>query len=151
MFLHQKIEQDFKNALKSGDQLRRSVLAMLKTTLLNKAIERKSKDEPLDDGAVESIISSEIKRRRDASVQYAQGGRNDLAVKEEQEAAILLSYLPQQFTKEEIEKLADAAIVQVGAASEKDFGKVMSVLAPQVKSKADGTMVAQVVKGMLMR
>lgn len=151
MLLHQKINQDFKDALKSGDQLRRSVLAMLKTTLLNKAIEKKSKDEPLDDGTVESIISSEVKKRRDAAAQYAKGGRSDLAVKEEQEAAILLSYLPQQLTEEEIEKLVGAAIAQVGAASEKDFGKVMSVLAPQVKGKADGTMVARIVKEKLLR
>ena len=63
MILHQRINQDFKDALKSGDQLRRSVLAMLKTTLLNKAIEKQNKDEPLDDSAVESIISSEVKKR----------------------------------------------------------------------------------------
>lgn len=151
MILHQKIEQDFKEALKSGDQLRRSVLAMLKTALVNKAIEKKRKGEPLGNEETESIISSEVKKRRDAIIQYAKGGRPDLAAKEEQEAAILLSYLPSQFTKDEIEKLAEEAITKVGAASDKDFGKVMSVLASQVKGRADGALVAGIVKDRLMR
>lgn len=151
MNLHQKIEQDFKEALKSGDQLRRSVLGMLKTALLNKAIEKKKKDEPLGNDEAESIISSEIKKRRDAIAQYAKGGRPELAAKEEQEAAVLLAYLPKQLTKEEIEKLAEEAIVKTGAASEKDFGKVMSVLASQVKGRADGAVVAGIVKDRLMR
>ena len=151
MILHQRINQDFKDALKSGDQLRRSVLAMLKTTLLNKAIEKKNKDEPLDDSAVESIISSEVKKRRDAVTQYTKGGRSDLANKEEQEAAILLAYLPQQLTEEEISGLVKEAVAQTKATSEKDFGKVMSVLASQVKGRADGVLVAKIVKDRLMR
>lgn len=151
MLLHQKIDQDFKDALKSGDQSRRSVLVMLRATLLNKAIEKKSKDEPLDDGVVESIISSEIKKRRDSAIQYTKGGRSDLADKEEREVVILLAYLPRQFTKEDIEKIVDSAIEKIGAVDEKDFGKVMSVLALQIKGKADGTMVAQIVKDKLSR
>ena len=151
MSLHQKIEQDFKEAFKAGDQARRLVLGMLKTALLNKAIEKKSKDEPLSDQEIESIISSEVKKRRDAAAQYAEGGRSDLVAKEEGEIVMLMVYLPQQYTKEEIEKLAQEAIAQAGAAGEKDFGKVMSVLAPRVKGRADGAMVARIVKEHLSR
>ena len=151
MFLHQKIEQDFKEAFKAGDQARRLVLGMLKTALLNKAIEKKSKDEPLSDQEIESIISSEVKKRRDAAAQYAEGGRSDLVAKEEGEIVMLMVYLPQQYTKEEIEKLAQEAIAQTGAVGEKDFGKVMSVLAPRVKGRADGAMVARIVKEHLSR
>src|SRR3989344_622002 len=130
MFLHRKIEQDFKEAFKAGDQARRSVLAMLKSALLNKAIEKRSKDEPLSDDDVQSVVSAEIKKRRDATVQYSSGGRPDLAAKEEAEGAVLIGYLPQQYAKEEIEKLAEEAMAKVGASGEKDFGQVMSVLAP---------------------
>ena len=151
MLLHQKIEQDFKEAFKAGDQARRSVLAMLKSALLNKAIEKRSKDEPLSDDDVQSVVSAEIKKRRDAAVQYSSGGRPDLAAKEEAEVAVLIGYLPQQYTKEEIEKLAEEAIAQTSAAGEKDFGKLMSVLAPRVKGRADGALVARIVKGMLSR
>ena len=151
MFLHQKIEQDFKEAFKAGDQARRLVLGMLKTALLNKAIEKKNKDEPLSDQEIESIISSEVKKRRDAAAQYAEGGRSDLVAKEEGEIVMLMVYLPQQYTKEEIEKLAQEAIAQTGAVGEKDFGKVMSVLAPRVKGRADGAMVARIVKEHLSR
>ena len=151
MFLHRKIEQDFKEAFKAGDQARRSVLVMLKSALLNKAIEKRSKDEPLSDDDVQSVVSAEIKKRRDATVQYSSGGRPDLAAKEEAEVAVLIGYLPQQYTKEEIEKLAEEAIAQTSAAGEKDFGKLMSVLAPRVKGRADGALVARIVKGMLSR
>ena len=151
MSLHQKIEQDFKEAFKAGDQARRLVLGMLKTALLNKAIEKKNKDEPLSDQEIESIISSEVKKRRDAAAQYAEGGRSDLVAKEEGEIVMLMVYLPQQYTKEEIEKLAQEAIAQTGAVGEKDFGKVMSVLAPRVKGRADGAMVARIVKEHLSR
>jgi len=151
MFLHRKIEQDFKEAFKAGDQARRSVLAMLKSALLNKAIEKRSKDEPLSDDDVQSVVSAEIKKRRDATVQYSSGGRPDLAAKEEAEVAVLIGYLPQQYTKEEIEKLAEEAIAQTSAAGEKDFGKLMSVLAPRVKGRADGALVARIVKEHLSR
>ena len=151
MSLHQKIEQDFEEAFKAGDQARRLVLGMLKTALLNKAIEKKSKDEPLSDQEIESIISSEVKKRRDAAAQYAEGGRSDLVAKEEGEIVMLMVYLPQQYTKEEIEKLAQEAIAQTGAVGEKDFGKVMSVLAPLVKGRADGSLVARIVKEHLSR
>src|SRR3989344_1731948 len=121
MLLHRKIEQDFKEAFKAGDQARRSVLAMLKSALLNKMIEKKSKDEPLSDEDVQNVVSAEIKKRRDAAIQYSSGGRPDLASKEEAEVAALIGYLPQQYTKEEIEKLAEEAIAQTSAAGEKDF------------------------------
>ena len=149
MSLHQKIEQDFKEAFKAGDQARRLVLGMLKTALLNKAIEKKSKDEPLSDQEIESIISSEVKKRRDAAIQYSGGGRLDLAAKEEAEVAMLVGYLPQQYTEEEIKKLVQEAIAQTGAAGEKDFGKAMSALAPRVKGRADGAMVARIVRACL--
>jgi len=151
MSLHQKIEQDFKEAFKAGEQARRSVLIMLKSALLNKAIEKRSKDEPLSDDDVQSVVSAEIKKRRDATVQYSSGGRPDLAAKEEAEVAVLIGYLPQQYTKEEIEKLAEEAIAQTGANEEKDFGKMMSVLAPRVKGRADGSLVARIVREALSR
>src|SRR3989344_6712196 len=142
MLLHRKIEQDFKEAFKAGDQARRSVLAMVKSALLKKAKEKKSKDEPLSDKDTQNVVSIEIKKRRDAVIQYSSGGRPDLASKEEAEVAVLIGYLPQQYAKEEIEKLAEEAIAKVGASGEKDFGKVMSVLAPRVKGRADGSLVA---------
>ena len=146
MPLQSKIESDFKVAFKSGDALRRSVLGMLKTSIVNKTIEKKQKDIPLADTDVESLISIEVKRRKDSIIQYRAGNREDLANQEEAELKILMEYLPEQLSPEEIEKMVVSAIKQTGAQNEKDFGKVMGILSKETKGRADGTYVSKIVK-----
>jgi len=145
MYLEEKIVADFKEAFKAGDVLRRSVLTMLKSTIHNKAIEKKQRDAVMSDEEVLDIIASEVKRRRDAAGQYRDASRQDLAEKEEAEAVILLAYLPAQLGEAEIIAAVDAAIAQTGAAGEKDKGKVLGVLSKELKGKADMAVVSQIV------
>ena len=149
MSLQEKIESDFKKAFKAGDVLRRSVLVMLKAAILNKSKE-KGGSATLQDEDVLAMISLEIKRRRDAIPQYRAGGRDDVAEKEEKEIAILSYYLPPQLSDDEIAKIADEAIIQAQAKGEKDFGKVMAIVSPRTKGKAEGGRVAKIVKAKLL-
>lgn len=150
MHLEEKIVADFKEAFKAGDVLRRSVLTMLKSTIHNRAIEKKQKDAVLTDEDILDIIGSEVKRRRDAAGQYREANRQDLAEKEEAEAVILMTYLPAQLGEEEIIAAVDAAIAQTGAAGEKDKGKVLGVLSKELKGKADMGLVSQIVTKKLL-
>lgn len=150
MYLEEKIAADFKEAFKAGDVLRRSVLTMLKSTIHNKAIEKKQKESEMTDQDILDIIASEVKRRRDAAGQYRDVKRDDLAGKEEEEARILLAYLPAQLSEEEIIPLVDAVIARTGASGEKDKGKVLGALSKDLKGKADMTAVAQIVTKKLL-
>ena len=149
MSLQEKIESDFKEAFKAGDVLRRSVLVMLKAAILNKSKE-KGGSATLQDEDVLAMISLEIKRRREVIPQYRAGGRDDVAEKEEKEIAILSYYLPPQLSDDEIAKIADEAIIQAQAEGEKDFGKVMAIVSPKTKGKAEGGRVAKIVKDRLL-
>ena len=110
-----------------------------------KQIEIDSKKE-LDDEAVIGVISKEVKMRKDSVEEFKKGGREDLVAKTEAEIAVLMPYLPQQLSEDEIRSLVQAAVEQVGASSPKDMGKVMGVLMPKVKSRADGKLVNTIVK-----
>ena len=143
MALKDQLDADLKVAMKEKDPLRLSVVRMLKSAIKYREIELMK---PLDDAGAQGVISSEIKRRRDSVDQYRQGGREDLASKEESEIAILQSYLPAQLSPEELSKLVDAAIQRVGAHGPKDMGKVMKELLPEVQGKAEGKVVSELVK-----
>lgn len=149
--LHVKIESDLKEAMKAGDTLRRSVLTLVKSALMNKAIEKKQKETKLADTEVTDIVSSEVKKRRDAIVQYRTGGRADMAENEEREIGVLLAYLPQQLTEQELDSIVHRVIAETGAQGEKDFGKVMGAVSKETKGKTDGTLVAQIVKHTLSK
>jgi len=148
MPLIEKIEEDFKNALRSGDRVKISVLRLLKSALKNKEIELQR---PLTDDDCLSVVSSQIKQRRDSIEQYDNGGRSDLANAERMEMEILTSYLPRQLSVEEIDQLIKEAIMQTGAKGFKDMGAVMKVLMPKVRGCADGKLVNQRVKEILER
>ncbi|OGD31345.1 hypothetical protein A3C91_01100 [Candidatus Azambacteria bacterium RIFCSPHIGHO2_02_FULL_52_12] len=148
--LYRKIEADIKHAFKTGDALRRSVLVMLKSAIANKAIENREKDAAPSDQMVQDLVSIEVKRRRDTMAQYEAAGRADLAEKEKQELAILMDFLPQQLTEEEIASLVDLAVLETKAQGEKDFGKVMGALASKIKGRADGAAVSKIVKAKLL-
>lgn len=158
MTLKGKIDQDFKEAFKAKDEARVSTLRMLLAAIKTKEIEKRtrlSKTEPLEkleeasklnDEEIISVISSEIKRRKEAAEQYQQGGRPELVQKEEAEAKILVSYMPEQLSEEELRGLVKEAIKKSGASGPQEIGKVMGVLMPQVKGKADGGLVSRIVK-----
>ena len=150
MTLYEKIIADFKDAFKSGDTVKRGTLAMLKSAIQNKAIEKGTKDTSPTDDEVMEIIGSEVKKRRDSITQFRAAQRHELADKEEQELAALMVYLPAQLTEEELLPLIADAIAKAGASSEKEMGKVLGILSKDLKGRADMALVAHIVKKKLL-
>jgi len=154
MTLKEKIQEDLNSAIKSKREIETSTLRMLSAAILNKEKEKryksgKSEDIPLTDEEITEVVFNEVKKRKEAIELYEKGDRQELADKEKKEAEILQKYLPEQLTEEEVKKLVKEAITKVGAKEQKDMGKVMAELMPQVKGKADGGLVSKVVKELL--
>jgi uncharacterized protein len=144
MTLQDKIQSDISDAMKSKDALRLSVLRMMKSAVKNKEIE---KMKPLDEGEVVAVLNTLLKQRRDSVEQFRGGGREEMAQKEEEEIKILERYLPAAASDDDIRGAIDAAIVETGAASMKDMGKVMkATLVRLVGKTTDGSKVSQLVK-----
>lgn len=145
MSLKDTVQEDLKVSLKARDEVRSLTLRMLLAAIVNKEKEGKevTEEQFLD------VALFEAKKRREAKEAFIKGERPELAQKEQAELEILLPYLPAQLTEEEIKDLAQKAIEKTGAASKKDMGKVMGELAPQVKGKADGGLVAKIVQELL--
>lgn len=146
MTLQEQLMEDMKKAQKGQDKLTLSVVRLLRAAIKYQEIDKKSS---LDDQEVMAVISSQIKRRKEAIEQYQAGGRQDLAAKEEEEFKILQQYLPQQLSEAELAQKVEEAVAAVGAQGLKDLGKVMSLLMPQVSGRADGKLVNQLVKARL--
>ncbi len=144
MTLKERIESDFKSALKAKDVLRLSVFRMVKTAVMNKEIEAKVMS--LDDAGVITVLSSLSKKAMESIEQFEKGGRADLADKEKAELVVIKSYMPAALTDEEIINLVDQAILESGATGPKDMGKVMKVLTPKTAGRADGKIVSQLVQ-----
>jgi len=154
MSLKEKIQSELNSALKANNSLAVSVFRQLLAAFLNKEKEKrfKSKEEKealLTDEEALEVIASEAKKRKESIVEFEKGSRQDLADKEKEELAILSVYLPEQMTEEEVRKLVKEAIEKTGASEIKDMGKVMQELMPQIKGKADGSLVGQIVKELL--
>lgn len=160
MTLKEKINQDFKEAFKAKEELKVSVLRMLNSSLKNKEMEKRSKlvkagatdevvlakESQLLDEETLQVIGTEAKRRKDSIAQFKEGGRPEMAAQEEKELEILVAYLPEQMGEEEVRKIIVESIKEAGAAGAQDLGKVMKVLMPRVKGKADGGLVNKIVK-----
>ncbi|MDH5767547.1 MAG: GatB/YqeY domain-containing protein [Nitrospirota bacterium] len=146
MSLLQKFDDDLKIAIKTSDKLKVSVLRMAKAALKNRQIEKRAE---LSEDEVLSVISMLSKQRRESIEQFSKGGRDDLSEKERQELAILQSYLPNQLSPEELDRIIKETINESSAQGVKDMGKVMRLLMPRVKGVADGNVVNQRVKELL--
>lgn len=149
MDLKDKIQEDFKQAFKGKEEIRLSVLKMLQAEIHNAEIAKRTKlkkESSLDESEIIDVISREIKKRKDAVELYEKGKRQELADKEKKEIETLMTYLPEQLSEEEIRNLVKKAIEQTGAKEIKEMGKVMAVLNPQIKGKADGALVSNIVK-----
>jgi hypothetical protein len=144
--LKETLLKDQMDAMRRKDALRLSVIRMVRAAITNAEIEQ---GHELDDAGVLNVIARDVKRHRDSIAEFAKGNRPDLLQKEEAELAILLSYLPQQMSVEEIEAHARTVIAQVGAKGPGDMGKVMAVLMPQLKGRADNRVISQVVQALL--
>jgi uncharacterized protein YqeY len=141
-----QILQDLKDAMRSGDTRRREALRLL--TAAFKQVEVDQRKELTEDDVI-GILTSEAKKRREAIEEAEKAGRADLAAQEEYELALIQTYLPQQLSRAEIEKLVREAVREVGATTPKDMGKVMKVLMPRLQGRADGKLVNTIVKEVL--
>jgi len=141
-----QIKSDVITAMKAGDALRVSVLRMLSSELSYKQIELQHE---LSEAEVESVVSREVKKRREAIDSYTAGGRVDQAESERKELEILLGYLPSQLSEDEIKTEASHKLAELPEEDRGDFGKVMRVMSPHFKGKADGGAVAKIVRGLM--
>ncbi|HBP98364.1 GatB/YqeY domain-containing protein [Leuconostoc lactis] len=146
MSLLETLNADMKQAMKDKNKEALSVIRMVKSTVMNEQI---SLGHDLTPEEELTVLSREVKQRQDSLAEFEKGGREDLAAGIRSELTILAKYLPAQLTEEEIVAIVAAAIEQTGATGPKDMGKVMGVVTPQVKGKADGKVVADLVKATL--
>lgn len=145
--LEEKILSDYKEALKSRDTLKTSVLSFLRAELLNAAIAQKKNK--LDDPDVLSVVKRQVKAHQDSIEQFEKGGRQDLADKEKKELEILKAYLPAQLSEEEVRKIIEEVVSASGAAGMKDMGRVMKEVNVKTAGAADGKLVSEWVKARL--
>ncbi len=145
MSLKEKIISELKESLKSGDLLRRDTLRLLFGAIKNVEIEKKKKEEGLDDQEVLEVIKKAIKQRKDSIEQYKKGGRNDLADKEKKELEILSAYLPAQMDEEKVREEIRKIISDLGASSQKEFGKVMGMAMKKLSGQTEGDLVKKIV------
>ena len=152
MSLKEKIEADLKHAVKSGDSDRRDLLRMIKARILEAEVALRSKrgrDYRLTDAEAVEEITRYAKQRRQSIDAYREGGREDLAAREQSELDALQDYLPRQLSREEIETLVRESIAEAEATSPADLGAVMRLAMAKAKGKADGKVVNQVARDML--
>ena len=152
MTLKDRIVADLTAAMKAKDADRLAVLRMLKAKMMEAEVaqrQTKGLGYVLDDPEAAAVIAAYAKQRRDSIEAYRQGGREDLAAKEEAELAVIQQYLPKQLTTDELRAIVGAAIKESGAASARDMGSVMKIVMPKVKGVSDGKVVNQIVKEML--
>ncbi len=146
MTISQQIAQDFKEAMKARDELRLSCLRMLKTSIKNKQVE---KGDELTDEEVQALITSSIKKGKEAAEEFRKGGRADLAQKEEKEVQFLLEYLPAQLSPSEIESIIKEIIAELSITSPKDLGKIMKVAMARMAGQAQGKEVNLIARKLL--
>ena len=150
MSLKERIGEDIKSAMKAKDKVRLETVRGIKKAILEKevALRPKGQDSLTEEQEIE-LLAQQAKQRRDSIEQFQKAGRDDLAAKEQQELAILETYLPKQVDDSELESIVDEIIASVGATSPKDLGKVMGAAMKQLKGKADGKKIQALVKSKL--
>lgn len=144
----ERIAEDMKAAMKSGEKLRLETLRTLRAGLLEKQVEKRPFGGMTPEDEI-AVFISQSKKRKEAIEVYRQNGRNDLADQEEQELGIIQAYLPKQLSSAEIEDVVKKIIADTGASTAKDFGKVMPVVMKELKGKADGKIIQETVKKLL--
>jgi len=144
MTLSQKISDDMKVAMKTGEKLRLETLRTIRAQMIE-LTKRGTGSEITPDEEISALLTA-AKKRKEAIELYRQAGREELARQEEQELAIINSYLPKQMTREEAETIIRGIVAQTGASSQKDIGKVMPLAMKELKGKIDGKIVQEIVK-----
>lgn len=146
MSLKEKLQEDWKTSLKARDSFKANVISMAKAAILHA---EKADGSKLDDEAIITILSREVKQRREAILEFEKGNRQDLVEQNNKEIEVLLQYLPMQLTSQEVAEIIKDAVKETGASGPKEIGKVMSAIMPKVKGRADGKLVSDLVKQIL--
>ena len=146
MSLKERITQDMKDAMRSGDKERLGNIRMLQAAIKQREVDERI---TLDDGQVLAVIEKMIKQRKEAIAQFEAGGRADLAAKEQSEIALLQAYMPEQLSSAEVEALVAAAIAETAASTIKDMGKVMALVKTRAAGRADMAAVSALIKAKL--
>ena len=146
MALKEQLAQDLKSSMKNKETIRKNTVQMIRTAILQ--IE-KDKKVTLEDEDILDVIAKQLKQRKDVLPEYEKSGRDDLISQLNEEMEVLMGYLPKQLTLEELRPIVEAAVKETGAATMKDMGKVMAVVMPQIKGKADGKAVNAIVKDLI--
>jgi uncharacterized protein YqeY len=146
MNLSERLNEDMKQFMKSGNKFSLSVVRMLRSAVKNVEIDQRK---TLGDDEVLDILNREMKQRRDARLEFDKAGRQDLVTQIDAEIAVIQTYMPQPLTEDELQTIVAQTIREVNASSKSDMGKVMSALMPKVKGRADGKKLNETVMRML--
>jgi uncharacterized protein YqeY len=146
MSLKERLLEDMKIAMRDKDNNKKNAVQMVRAAVLQ--VEKDNKVSLDDDGIID-VISKEVKKRKDSLAEFEKSGRQDLIDNLKVEIEILMKYLPEQLTEEELEVIVKQAVQESGASSPRDIGKIMQIVLPKVKGKADGRMINEIVKKLL--
>lgn len=146
MGLKAQLDADLKNALLSGERFEANTLRGLKAAVLNEEVAQGKRDEGLADSEIEKIIAKEVKKRNESIKIYTEAGRQELVDEETKEAEILSRYLPTQLSEEEVKKVIDEVIAELGASGPQAMGQVIGAVKAKLGNAADGSLIARIVK-----
>ncbi|WP_026584460.1 GatB/YqeY domain-containing protein [Bacillus sp. J33] len=143
MSLLERLNEDMKQAMRNKEKEKLTVIRMIKASLQNEAIKL---GEELNEEQELTVLSREVKQRKDSLHEFEKAGREDLVEKIRTELQYVELYMPKQLTEEEVSKIVAETVAETGASSKADMGKVMAAIMPKVKGKADGSLVNKLVQ-----
>ena len=146
MALKEQLMEDLKDAMKNKNEIKKNTVTMIKAAILQV---EKDKQITLEDDAIVEIIAKEAKKRKDAIAEFEKAGREDLINQTNEELAIIKAYLPEELSTEELTKIIEEVIAEVGAETMKDMGKVMQAVKAKTAGRADGKTINEIVKSKL--
>jgi uncharacterized protein YqeY len=150
MSLYETILTHLKEAMKSGDNMKRDTLRLLQSAVKNIAIEKRKTPQEFSDSEVQDVIRRLVKQHKDSIEQYRAGNRFDLVEKEEAELNVLSAYLPQAMSEGELQSLVQAALKEAGVTSKSQMGQAMGIVMKKAAGRADGDAVRRIVEGFLV-
>ena len=148
MTLEERLDADLKEAMRSGDSVRKLAIRAVKTSITEARVSG-TEQRPITDEDVLRILQKQVKQRRDSVAEFTKGGRPDLVAKEQAEIAVLEKYLPQQMGEDEIRARAEAVIAELAVSDQKGMGSVMKRLTADLRGRADGSIVSRIVRELL--
>lgn len=149
MVLKDRINNDLKAALLSGNRFAGEVLRGLKATILNEEVAQGKRDEGIDDSIIEQLVAREVKKRNESARLYDDAGRPELAINERSEIEVLVNYLPEQLSEDEISAVIKRIIQETGANNLSFMGQVIGAVKGELGNSADGALISKLVKNIL--